>query len=75
MLWTAAVEPTHNHTNQTAANSCSICVVSHSTSPTTSCSHVTPVFATLGLLREEEAVAKARPDFSDLGIRGPPAAI
>ncbi len=73
MLWTGAVESTHNHPNQTAANSCSICVAAHSTSPTVSSAHIAPVFATIGLLREEDAVAKARLDFSDLGIRGPPA--
>jgi hypothetical protein len=75
MLWTVAVESTHNHPNQTSANSCSICVVAHSTSPTTNVSHRSPVFATVGLLREEEVVAQARLDLSDLEIRGPPAAV
>jgi len=73
MLWTVAVESTHNHPTQTEASSCSICVAAHSTSPTFSCASATPVFTTIGLLREEDAVAKAHPDLFDLGIRGPPA--
>jgi len=73
MLWTAAAESTHNHPSQTEAASCSICVAAHSTSPTVSSSHVSPVFATVGVLREEDVVAKARFDFSEQGIRGPPA--
>ena len=73
MLWTAAAESTHNHPNQTEAASCSICVVAHSTRPTVICSHVSPVFATVGVLREEDVIAKARFDFSEQGIRGPPA--
>ena len=73
MLWTAAAESTHNHPSQTEAASCSICVVAHSTSPTLSSSHVSPVFATVGVLREEDVIAKARFDFSEQGIRGPPA--
>jgi len=73
MLWTAAAESTHNHPGQTEAASCSICVVAHSTSPTVSSSHVRPVFATVGVLREEDVIAKARFDFSERGIRGPPA--
>jgi hypothetical protein len=75
MLWTVAVESTHSHPNQTEAASCTICVVAHSTSPTSTCSHGAPVFATVGLLREEDAVAKAHLEFSDLGIRGPPVAV
>jgi hypothetical protein len=35
--------------------------------------HPAPVFAAIGLLREEDVIAKARFDFSDRGIRGPPA--
>jgi len=73
MLWTAGAESTHNHPNQTDAASCSICVVAHSTRPTVSASHVSPVFATVGVLREEDVIAKARFDFSEQGIRGPPA--
>jgi len=34
---------------------------------------IRPVFAAIGLMREEDIVAKARFDFSDRGIRGPPA--
>lgn len=73
MLWAAAAESTHNHATRTDSASCSICVVAHSASPSLSFSHVVPVFAAIGLLREEDPVAKARLDFSDAGIRGPPA--
>ena len=48
MLWTAVVEPTHNHPNQTESASCSICVVAHSTAPTASCNHARPVFEAIG---------------------------
>jgi hypothetical protein len=72
MLWTAAAETAHIHPNQTESATCSICVVAHSTSPTASSSHLAPVFAAVGLLREESIVPKARFDFSDAGIRGPP---
>jgi hypothetical protein len=73
MVWTVAAESTHNHPNRTESASCSICVVAHSASPTVSSSQAVPVFAAIGLLREEDVVAKARFDFSDQGIRGPPA--
>jgi hypothetical protein len=73
MLWTAVVESTHNHPNQTESNSCSICVAAHATTPTPSCNHARPVFAAVGLLQEEEVVAKARLSVFELGIRGPPA--
>lgn len=73
MLWEAAAESTHNHPTRTESASCSICVVAHSASPTVSSSHTAPVFAAIGLLREEDPIAKARFDFSDAGIRGPPA--
>ncbi len=73
MLWAAAVESTHNHPTQTESASCSICVAAHSASPTVSSSQTSPLFAAIDLLREEDVVAKARFDFSDLGIRGPPA--
>jgi len=73
MLWTAVVEATHNHPNQTESNSCSICVAAHTTTPTPSCNHIRPVFAAIGLLQEEEVIAKARLSVFDLGIRGPPA--
>jgi hypothetical protein len=49
-------------------------VVAHSTTPTASSNHARPVFASLGLLQEEEVVAHARFAVFDFGIRGPPAA-
>ena len=73
MLWTAVVESTHNHPNNTESASCSICVAAHSTTPTASCNHARLVFAMVGLLQEEEVIAKARISIFDLGIRGPPA--
>jgi hypothetical protein len=73
MFWAAAVESTHNHPTQTESASCSICVAAHSASPTVSSIQTAPVFAAIGLLREEDVIAKARFDFSDLGTRGPPA--
>jgi hypothetical protein len=73
MLWTVAAESTHNHPSQTEAASCSICVVAHSASPAVSSSQAGPVFAAVGLLQEEDVIARARFDFSDAGIRGPPA--
>jgi hypothetical protein len=72
MLWTVAAESTHTHPNRTESTSCSICVVAHSASPSVGSSHGTPVFAAVGLFHEEDIVAKARLDFSDFGIRGPP---
>jgi len=72
MLWTVAAESTHNHPNQTESASCSICVAAHSASPTVSSGQAAPVFAAMGVLQEEDVVAKARFDFSELGIRGPP---
>jgi hypothetical protein len=72
MLWAAAAESTHNHASRIDSATCSICVVAHSASPTLSFSHVVPFFAAIGLLREEDPVAKARLDFSEAGIRGPP---
>jgi len=72
-LWTAVVESTHNHPNQTESASCSICIVAHSTTPTASCDHARPVFETIGLLQEEEVIARARLSVFELGIRGPPA--
>jgi hypothetical protein len=73
MLWTAVVESTHNHPNQTESSSCSICVVAHSTTPTVSANYARPVFAAIDLLREKEVLATAQLRVSDLGIRGPPA--
>jgi hypothetical protein len=72
MLWTAVVESTHNHPNQTESAACSICVVSHSTTPTASCTHARPVFEAVGLLQEEAVIAKPRLSVFELGIRGPP---
>ena len=72
MLWTAAAESTHNHPTRTEAAACSICVAAHSSSPTVSSSQAVPVFAAIGLMREEDVIAKARFDFSERGIRGPP---
>ncbi len=73
MLWTAVVESTHNHPNKTESASCSICVVAHSTTPTASANRARPVFATIGLLQEEEVIAQARLSLFELGSRGPPA--
>jgi hypothetical protein len=73
MLWTAVAESTHTHPNKTESASCSICVVAHSTAPTNNINQARPVFAAIGLLQEEELIAKARISISELGIRGPPA--
>jgi hypothetical protein len=73
MLWTAVAESTHNHPNKTESASCSICVIAHSTTPTASSTQARPVFAAIGLLQEEEVIAKVRLSVFDLGIRGPPA--
>jgi hypothetical protein len=72
MLWMAAAESVHNHPTQTEAAACSICVAAHSASPTIITSHATPILATVGLLLEEDVVAKAWLNFRDAGIRGPP---
>jgi hypothetical protein len=72
MLWTAVVESTHTHPNQSESISCSICAVAHSTAPSISTHQARPVFAAIGLLQEEEVIAKARISISELGIRGPP---
>lgn len=73
VLWTAAVESRHHHPNRIDAASCSVCVAAHSASPAASATDTTPVFAAVGLLQEEAVITKARLDFSDSGIRGPPA--
>jgi len=73
MLGMAAAESTHNHPTRTESAACSICVVAHSSSPTVSASHAAPAFAAIGLLLEQDVVAKARLASSDRGIRGPPA--
>jgi hypothetical protein len=72
MLWTAVAESTHTHPNKSESASCSICVVAHSTAPANSIHQARPVFAAIGLLQEEEVIAKARISISELGIRGPP---
>jgi len=75
MFWTAAAESTHHHPNQTDAASCVICVAAHSTRPAVVTSHTAPIFDAIELLREEDIIAKVRIDFSDAGIRGPPAVL
>jgi hypothetical protein len=75
MLWTVAAESTHNHPNQTDSASCLICAAAHSASPAALSGHTTPVFAEVGLLQEELVLANTRLDFSDAGIRGPPAVV
>ena len=73
MLWTVAAEPTHNHTNPTDRYSCSICVAAHSANPAIGSGHAAPRFRAVGQLPEIVILAKARLNFSDAGIRGPPA--
>jgi len=75
MLWTVAAESTHNHPNRTDSASCLICVAAHSASPAALSHDATPVFAEVGLLQEELVLANTRLDFSDAGIRGPPAVV
>ncbi len=72
MLWTATAESTHNHPLRTGSASCTICVVAHSASPTLNSSQATPVFAAVGLLRDEAVIARVQFNFSELGSRGPP---
>jgi hypothetical protein len=72
MLWTAAAESAHTHPNPTDAATCNICVVAHSASPAVSIAHDAPVFVAIDFFQEESILPKARIDFSDLGIRGPP---
>ena len=75
MLWTVAAESTHNHPNQTESASCLICVAAHSASPALISGHVAPVFAAVGILPEQALDTYVRLDFSDAGIRGPPAVL
>lgn len=75
MLWTVAAESTHNHPNQTESASCLICVAAHSATPALICGHAAPLFAAVGILQEQTVLANARPDFSEAGIRGPPAVL
>ena len=72
LLWTAAAESTHNHPSQRENASCSICLAAHTASPAASSTDTTPAFETIGLALEEDLVAKALIESSDLGIRGPP---
>jgi hypothetical protein len=73
MLWTVAAESTHNHPNQTESASCLICVAAHSASPTLSSGDAAPLFAAVSTIQEQTVFAYARLDFSEAGIRGPPA--
>jgi len=73
MLWAAAVESTHIHPTATESASCSICVVAHSASPTIDSSQIAPLFVAISFFHEDEVLAKARFEFSERGIRGPPA--
>jgi hypothetical protein len=73
MFWTAVAESTHNHPTQTEAISCSICIAAHSTAPVVSMHFAKPLFEAVGLLHEEEVLAKAPISIFELGIRGPPA--
>jgi len=75
MLWTAAVECTHNHPNQTEASSCSICVAAHSANPTPTSANTSPVFAAVGTQPERDVAPAAQLHFSDLDVRGPPLAL
>lgn len=72
MLWAAIAESTHTHANQTEAASCPICIVAHSTAPVLAAHQFRPIFATIGLLCDEEDIAKAQLGLFELGIRGPP---
>lgn len=73
MLWTAVAESTHTHPNNAEGSSCSICVVAHSTAPTATSIPAGPVFATIGVLQEEEVIANAQFSVFELANRGPPA--
>lgn len=75
MLWMVAIESAHNHPTNTEAAACTICVVAHSASPALITTNSAPILSTVGLLGDQEVVLMARLDFSDAGIRGPPAAL
>jgi hypothetical protein len=75
MLWTVAAESTHTHPNQTESASCLICVAAHSASPAVITGHAAPLFAPVGTFQDQAIVAHARLDFSEAGIRGPPAVL
>jgi len=72
LLWTAAAESTHNHPSQRENASCTICLAAHTASPAPAVTATAPVFVAIGFALEKEVVAKARVEFSDVGIRGPP---
>lgn len=73
MLWMVGVESAHVHPTQTEAATCSICVVAHSARPAIVTTQASPQLATVGFLHEEDVLAKARLEFAEAGIRGPPA--
>jgi hypothetical protein len=75
LMWAAAVESTHNHPNQTDSASCSICMAAHTASPAVSCEQRSPLFTAIGLLQADDVAIPAQFNFSDQGIRGPPAAL
>jgi len=50
-------------------------VAAHSASPAVMVGHAAPHFASVGTLLDHAIVAHARLDFSEVGIRGPPAAL
>jgi hypothetical protein len=75
MLWTVALEFTHNHASQTEATSCSICVVAHSANPTPTSANISPVFTAVRLQTERDVVAAAQQHSSNLDVRGPPLAL
>ena len=75
MLWTVAAESTHSHPNQTKSASCLICVAAHSANPALISGHAAPVFAAVGVLPEQALDNYIRLNFSDAGIRGPPAVL
>jgi hypothetical protein len=47
-------------------------VAAHTANPAPVSPNTTPVFATVGLLSEQNAIPNPRLGFSDFGIRGPP---
>ena len=61
MMWTVVAESTHNHPNQTESASCLICVAAHSATPAVSSGHSAPVFAAVGILQEQTALATRGP--------------
>ena len=72
MLWMAAAESVHVHPTDTESAPSSICVLAHSAQPAVASATTAPILATIGVLQEQDVLAKARLDISDAGIRGPP---